>query len=62
MNVRSKAVLIVLLALTPGNGVVFILNAGTTDEARTLLEDLPLSKAKILRFQTAPPQVREVSR
>src|ERR1700754_4699410 len=30
--------------------VIFILNVGTTDEARSLLESLPLGKAHILTF------------
>ena len=36
------------------NGVVFILNAASVDEARTLLEALPLGKAKLMTFQLVP--------
>lgn len=36
------------------NGVVFILNVGTVDEARTLLEKLPLGQAKLLQFDLIP--------
>jgi hypothetical protein len=33
-----------------GNGVVFILNVSTTEEAHALLEALPLGKAKLMDF------------
>jgi hypothetical protein len=36
------------------NGVVFILNASTVEEARTMLEALPLGQAKLMTFQLIP--------
>lgn len=36
------------------NGVVFILNVTTVDEAKQLLESMPLGKAKILVFDYIP--------
>lgn len=34
-----------------GRGVMFILNTTTVDEAKTLVEQLPLWKAKLVEFQ-----------
>jgi hypothetical protein len=36
------------------NGVVFIINASSVEEARTLLEALPLGQAKLMTFQLIP--------
>jgi hypothetical protein len=36
------------------NGVVFILNATTVEEAHTMLEALPLGQAKLMTFQLIP--------
>jgi hypothetical protein len=36
------------------NGVVFIINATSVDEARTMLEALPLGQAKLMTFQLIP--------
>ena len=36
------------------NGVVFVLNVSTVAEARALLEDLPLGKAKLMAFDLIP--------
>jgi hypothetical protein len=36
------------------NGVVFILNASSVEEAHTLLEALPLGQAKLMTFQLIP--------
>jgi hypothetical protein len=35
-------------------GVVFLLNVGSVDEARALLEALPLGKAKLMTFELIP--------
>ena len=36
------------------NGVVFLLNVTTVDEARALLEKLPLGEAKLMEFDLIP--------
>ena len=36
------------------NGVVFLLNAGSVTEAKALLEQLPLGKAKLMEFDFVP--------
>ena len=36
------------------NGVVFLLNVSSVDEARTLLERLPLGEAKLMEFDLIP--------
>ena len=36
------------------NGVVFLMNVTTVDEARTLLEKLPLGEAKLMEFDLIP--------
>ena len=36
------------------NGVVFLLNVSTVDEARALLEKLPLGEAKLMEFDLIP--------
>ncbi len=36
------------------NGVVFLLNVSTVDEARTLLDKLPLGEAKLMEFDLIP--------
>jgi hypothetical protein len=36
------------------NGVVFIINASTVEEAHTMLEALPLGQAKLMTFQLIP--------
>ena len=36
------------------NGVVFLLNVASVDEARTLLEKLPLGEAKLMEFELIP--------
>ena len=36
------------------NGVVFLLNVSTVDEARSLLEKLPLGEAKYMEFDLIP--------
>ena len=37
-----------------GNGVVFILNVASTQEAHDLLEQLPLGQAKLMTFELMP--------
>ena len=37
-----------------GKGVVFILNLSSTEEARALLEQLPLGQAKLMSFDLMP--------
>ena len=37
-----------------GKGVVFLLNVGSTDEAKTLLQQLPLGQAKMMSFELIP--------
>ena len=37
-----------------GKGVVFILNLGSTEEARILLQQLPLGQAKLMTFELIP--------
>lgn len=37
-----------------GKGVVFILNLGSTEEAKTLLAQLPLGQAKLMNFDLIP--------
>lgn len=37
-----------------GEGVVFILNCTSVDEARSLLEQLPLGKAGLMKFDLIP--------
>ncbi len=37
-----------------GKGVVFLMNVTSVDEARTLLESLPLGKAKLMDFEYMP--------
>ncbi len=37
-----------------GKGVVFILNLGSTEEARALLQQLPLGQAKLMSFELIP--------
>jgi hypothetical protein len=39
---------------TDQSGVVFILNVATAEEARTLLEALPLGEAHLMRFDLTP--------
>ncbi|MDE1162319.1 MAG: hypothetical protein PW792_10295 [Acidobacteriaceae bacterium] len=39
---------------TDGRGVVFLLNVSSVDEARTLLERLPLGQAKLMSFDLIP--------
>jgi hypothetical protein len=41
-------------SINNGNGVVFLLNVSTIEEASTLLEALPLGKAKLMTFQLIP--------
>ena len=36
------------------NGVVFLLNVATVDEARALLEKLPLGEKKLMEFDLIP--------
>ena len=36
------------------NGVVFVMNVHTVEEARQLLGDLPLGKAKLMEFELIP--------
>ena len=36
------------------NGVVFLMNVNTVEEAHTLLEALPLGKAKLMEFELIP--------
>ncbi|WP_433974323.1 hypothetical protein [Tunturiibacter lichenicola] len=36
------------------NGVVFIINASSVEEAHTMLEALPLGQAKLMTFQLIP--------
>ncbi len=37
-----------------GKGVVFLMNVTSVDEARDLLEKLPLGKAKVMEFEYMP--------
>jgi muconolactone delta-isomerase len=37
-----------------GQGVVFLMNVGSVEEARTLLEKLPLGQAKLMTFDLIP--------
>jgi hypothetical protein len=37
-----------------GKGVVFLLNLGSTEEARALLSQLPLGRAKLMSFDLIP--------
>ena len=37
-----------------GKGVVFILNLNSTEEAKTLLQQLPLGQAKLMSFDLIP--------
>lgn len=37
-----------------GKGVVFLLNVGSTDEAKTILQQLPLGQAKMMSFELIP--------
>ncbi|MDE1175897.1 MAG: hypothetical protein PW789_04755 [Edaphobacter sp.] len=37
-----------------GKGVVFLMNVTSVDEARALLEQLPLGKAKLMEFEYMP--------
>jgi hypothetical protein len=39
---------------TDGNGVVFIVNASTPEEAKRILETFPLGKAGLMRFDYFP--------
>jgi hypothetical protein len=39
---------------TDGKGVVFVVNATTVEEAKAVLEELPLSKAGLLEFEYIP--------
>jgi hypothetical protein len=41
-------------SINNGNGVVFLLNVSTVEEAHYLLEALPLGKAKLMTFQLIP--------
>jgi hypothetical protein len=41
-------------SINNGNGVVFLLNVSTVEEAHSLLEALPLGKAKLMTFQLIP--------
>ena len=41
-------------SLKQGNGVVFILNMSSVEEARALLEALPLGQAKLMTFELIP--------
>jgi hypothetical protein len=41
-------------SLRQGNGVVFILNVSSVEEAHDLLEKLPLGRAKIINFELIP--------
>jgi hypothetical protein len=41
-------------ARSDGRGVVFIMNCGTVDEARALMESLPLAKAKLVNLDYTP--------
>jgi hypothetical protein len=41
-------------SLVDGDGVVFILNVSTLQEAHTLLEALPLGQAKLMTFEYIP--------
>lgn len=36
------------------NGVVFILNTASVDDAKTLLDSLPLGKARLMQFDLIP--------
>lgn len=37
-----------------GKGVVFLLNLGSAEEAKTMLDQLPLGKAKLMHFDFIP--------
>ena len=41
-------------SLKEGNGVVFILNLTSVEEARTMLDALPLGQAKLMTFDLIP--------
>ncbi len=41
-------------SLKEGNGVVFILNATSVEEARNVLDQLPLGQAKLMTFELLP--------
>lgn len=41
-------------SLQNGNGVVFILNSSSVEEARSMLEALPLGQAKLMTFELIP--------
>ncbi len=41
-------------SMTDQNGVVFVLNVSSVEEAHTLLEKLPLGQAKMMEFQLIP--------
>jgi hypothetical protein len=41
-------------SINNGNGVVFLLNVSTEEGANSLLEALPLGKAKLMTFQLIP--------
>jgi hypothetical protein len=40
--------------MTKGRGVVFVLNVTDLDAARAMLEDLPLGRAHLMRFELTP--------
>ena len=39
---------------TDGKGVVFIVNAGTSEEAKEILESFPLGRAGLMEFEYIP--------
>jgi len=41
-------------ARSDGRGVVFIMNCGTVDETKALMESLPLAKAKLVNLDYTP--------
>ena len=41
-------------SLREGNGVVFILNMSSVEEAHAMLEKLPLGQAKLMKFELIP--------
>jgi len=41
-------------SLQDGNGVVFILNLPSVEEARSMLEALPFGQAKVMSFELIP--------
>jgi hypothetical protein len=41
-------------SLKEGNGVVFILNMSSVEEAHSMLEALPLGQAKLMTFELIP--------